>query len=135
MSSKYKRLKAMLLAGTISLTSLGLSGCGSKVKSQDSSSVTIISDSQEIGEEKEFGIGEHIISVIIETNICKNNHQFEYHEGYEPVGLSILSLDGNSYYGGVILYKNVVPVKCVCDIDGYTNFGTPILDEQIKTLK
>lgn len=86
---------------------------------------------------KEFGIGEHIISVPIEYDNRGANIQYKYHEGYEVVGTasSAHGKYANHYGGGVLLYKNIIPVKCTLDENGYTSFGIPYEKEQVKTLK
>lgn len=80
---------------------------------------------------REFDVGEHILSIPIENDISENNVQYEYHEGYEVVGIAISAYGKSfSYYaGGAILYKNVVPVRARCHEDGYVAFGEPIAKE------
>lgn len=86
---------------------------------------------------KEFDVGEHIISIPLEDDISEGNTQYEYHEGYEVVGITISAYGrfAPSYAGGAILYKNVVPIRAKIHEDGYTTFGEPIEKEQAKTLK
>lgn len=86
---------------------------------------------------KEFDIGEHIISVPIESDIRFNNSQYEYHEGYEVIGIatSAKGKSVNSFGGGVLLYKNTIPVRCTREDNGYTSFGIPYEKDQVKTLK
>lgn len=86
---------------------------------------------------KEFGVGEHIISVPIEEDNRYDNFQYDYHEGYEVVGVSSTSYGKyNGYYGGgVLLYKNITPVKCIRNDNGYTSFGIPIEKVKTKTLE
>lgn len=60
----------------------------------------------------EFDIGEHIIAVPLEGNVINQNTQYEYHEGYEVVGINLAAYGefSPSYTGGVIVYKNTMPV-------------------------
>lgn len=127
MKYKYKRLKAMLLAGTITVASSNLTGCGN----QNSGAVAITQNTT-----IHFDVGEHIISVPISTenDIRENNVQYEYHPGYEPIGISLNAwgLYHNYFDGGSIIYSNTEEVECSSnsiDKDGNyicTNFGTPI---------
>lgn len=86
---------------------------------------------------KEFDIGEHIISVPIEKDNRHTNIQYKYHEGYEVVGIASSARGKyvNHYSGGVLLYKNTIPVKCTRGDNGYTSFGIPYEKDQVKTLK
>lgn len=82
----------------------------------------------------DFDIGEHVISVPIEEDITTYNNQYECPEGYEVIGISV-STYGQSvghYDTGIILYKNVTPVRVSKSENGYVSFGTPIA--QIKGL-
>lgn len=88
------------------------------------------------GTAREFGIGEHILSVPINENISLDYYQYTYHEGYEVVGIATDDYaweHSDNYDGGVILYKNITPVRCVCGDNGYTSFGSPI--EKENTMK
>jgi len=84
---------------------------------------------------KEFGIGEHIISVPMNDNRSENL-QIEYREGYEIVGMASTAYGQHSdnYGGGVLLYVNTVPVKCTLDENGYTSFGIPLEISKTKSL-
>ena len=86
---------------------------------------------------KAFDVGEHIISVPIKKDVRDKNFQYEYHEGYEVVGIAATAQGRsfNGYGGGIVLYKNIVPVKCIHDDNGYTSFGIPFEVEKTKTLK
>ena len=83
----------------------------------------------------EFDIGEHIISVPISNDfdIRNENIQYEYHEGYELVGIATTAYGmlSNNFGGGALLYKNIVPVKCTFQGNGYTTFGVP--QEKVKS--
>lgn len=85
---------------------------------------------------KNFGIGEHIISVPIKEDNRHNKFQYDYHEGYEIVGMASCA-DGKyqHYNGGVLLYTNVTPVICIRNDNGYTSFGVPVEKTKTKTLK
>ena len=89
------------------------------------------------GNIKEFNVGEHIISIPIDEDNRSNNFQYEYHEGYEVVGIATTATGQytNIYGGGVLLYKNITPVKCTRGDNGYTSFGIPLEIEKTKTLK
>jgi len=87
-------------------------------------------------DKNEFNPGEHIISVPIDDAPYYGITQFEYHEGYEVVGMASSS-SGYFFDGGCVLYVNTVPVKCTLTKveDGkelYLSFGTPM--EETKTL-
>lgn len=86
-------------------------------------------------EPNEFNVGEHILSVPIKYCPMDEELQYEVPEGYDIAGIAI-STSGkySNYHGGAILYKNVVPVNCHLDDDGYTTFGKPIEKEKVKTL-
>lgn len=86
-------------------------------------------------EVKKFDVGEHIISVPIEEDNRSDNFQYEFHEGYEIIGMatSAFGRQANNFGGGVLLYKNIVPVRCNLNDDGYTTFGIVIEKEKIKT--
>ncbi|MBR3117052.1 MAG: hypothetical protein IKF36_04185 [Bacilli bacterium] len=129
MKDKYIRLKAMLLAGTFALTSTSLTGCEIESNSTESN--------QEIVSEMtttHFGIGQHIISVPIENDVRYSNVQYDYHPGYEPIGIALTAVGqyGNFYAGGGILYSNVEEVECVSvdNNEKYLEFGTPLHIEQ-----
>ncbi len=85
---------------------------------------------------KLFGIGEHIISVPIKIDNRANNQQYEYHEGYEVVGIATTAFGhlSNGFGGGVLLYKNITPVECTSGDDGYTTFGVPVEPEKLLQL-
>lgn len=86
---------------------------------------------------KEFGVGEHIISIPLTSDNSTDNIQYEYHEGYEVVGIATTSYGQrfNNFGGGVILYKNITPVKCNLADNGYTMFGIPFETEKTKIYK
>lgn len=129
MKDNYIRLKAMILAISIALTSTTLTGCSNKNSRIDSNPGIVIQEST-----KHFGIGEHIISVPIEDDIRFDNFQYDYHAGYEPIGISITAHGkyDNDFGGGAIIYSNIDEVECsssIRDKDGnylYLDFGTPI---------
>lgn len=131
MKNKYMRLKALLLAGTITLTSSTLSGCGS-IFDKDDEPIRI--------EEtvNNFNPGEHIISIPITDDIRKGNFQFPYYPGYEPIGISLSAYGKaqNQFGGGAIMYANTDEVECrayVQDQNGkplYLDFGTPMYEVQ-----
>ena len=129
MKNKYIRLKALLLAGTMFLSSSILTSC-----KEDTSNQTVISEEITTN----FDIGEHIISIPISKDIdIRNcNVQYDYHPGYEPIGISSSAYGkfDNNFGGGVILYKNIVPVQCYLEDDSYTTFGQPIQKEKVKVL-
>ncbi len=91
---------------------------------------------------KDFGIGEHIISVPIKD---PRNYTIQHigYDGYEAVGIAISSYGksdvlSNWYGGGAILYVNTEPVRCeISYYEGekgcYASFGTPIVLEDNKT--
>lgn len=134
MKDKYIKLKAMLLAGTIALTSAGLSGCSSKNNNNEDESIII----EDRGiETKLFGVGEHIISVPV-SNPIYNAMQYQYHEGYEVVGIATADFN-NTHAGACVLYVNKEPVTCtLTEIkDGkelYLSFGVPVEKEMTKSL-
>lgn len=82
---------------------------------------------------REFAEGEHIISMPIMNDISEENTQYEYHEGYEVVGITIAAYGRFSacYAGGAIIYKNIVPVRAKHQEDGYVTFGEPIEKEKV----
>lgn len=108
--------------------------CSTNLKDSDDNYVYLYFGTPKTLEEEkqiegEFGIGEHIISIPIscDNDNRKSEVQYEYHEGYEVVGMATSARGkfDNVFGGGVILYKNIVPVVCVLDENGYTTFGTP----------
>lgn len=150
MKNKYTRLKALLLAGTILLTSSSLAGCSKKnSKDKDSNtkedSAIIVQDST-----KYFDIGEHIISIPIDSDesshlvpihkVFSEVKQYEYHEGYKAVGIAV-SCHAYSYGGACIIYENEYPVEChstSIDENGnsiYKDFGRPIDFQREETTK
>lgn len=130
MKNKYIRLKAILLAGTIALTSPSLTACSNKDSETNSNQEIIAQDST-----MHFGVGEHIISVPIspKNDIRFNNVQYDYYPGYEPIGISITAhgMFDNDFGGGAIIYANIEEVDCssrLVDKNGnylYLDFGTP----------
>lgn len=124
MKDKYRQLRALLLAGTIAVSGVGLSGCSKE--NADVSQLPVIEESV-----KTFGIGEHILTVPIQQDIRKDVFQYEYIPGYEPVGISVSAYGTytNSYGGGSIVYQNTEEVRCYSDtVDAsgqylYLNFG------------
>ncbi len=124
MKDKYT---ALLLAGTIELSSFSFTGCMRNNNETDE----IIEELAMI-----FGVGEHIISVPIIEDNKNRNFQYDYRDGYEIVGVSSSSYGKYDLYGGeALLYKNITPVKCVRNENGYTSFGAPIEKEKTKTFK
>lgn len=129
MKDKYIRLKAILLAGTIALTSSSLTGCSNKDSENTLNQAIVVQDTT-----VHFGVGEHIISVPINEDNRFNNVQYEYHPGYEPIGISITAYSkyNNFFGGGAIIYANTEEVECsssLVDKDGnhlYVDFGTPM---------
>ncbi len=86
----------------------------------------------------EFNPGEHIISIPVGSPYSDIT-QYEYHEGYEVVGMTSSSL-AYSFYGAAVLYVNTVPVKCSLTKvedgkDKYLSFGIPMEIDETKTLK
>lgn len=136
MKKKHSRVKAALLAGTISVTSLGLTGC---YNHQDKNSQL---EEQATIDEKTicFGIGEHIISVPIEEDIRQNSYQYKFHDGYEPIGISLTAYGNgtNKFGGGTIIFSNIEEVECssrTTNDEGdylYLEFGTPINSKKIE---
>lgn len=88
-------------------------------------------------ESNEFNEGEHILTIPIKNDIRDKQTQIENHEGYEIVGIATGGYGklANNFYGGALLYKNTVPVKCHHEEDGYTSFGTPIEKAKSKILE
>lgn len=84
---------------------------------------------------RDFNTGEHVLSVPIEADVTDYNHQYDYHDGYEIIGISVSAYGRTfSYYAGeVVLYKNTVPVRVSKTGDDYASFGVPI--EKEKELK
>ena len=58
---------------------------------------------------KEFGIGEHIISVPINEDNRFEQFQYDYHEGYEVVGIatSAYGMYDNDFGGGGFYYIKI----------------------------
>lgn len=130
MKDKLIRLKALILAGTIMVSGVGLSGCSS-----EESNDTVIQQESVVHDIKNyFGIGEHIISVPISGNVKNGVVQHEYHPGYEPVGITMRAYGkiAGFFDGGSILYTNTSEVECnatSADRDGnilFNDFGTPV---------
>lgn len=135
------KLCTLSIIGVLAISTM--SGCGEKYYSDidnnhENISTEYYSD-QTFGEEtkKEFGVGEHIISVPIQNDVREKNTQYNYFEGYEVIGVDVETYGKytDKFAGGCILYMNINPVKCKItsyeDHDGlrkgfYTNFGTPI---------
>ena len=131
MKDKYIRLRAMLLASTIALSSTSLVGCSNKNNG--------IGLNQELVSEAvttHFGMGKHIISVPIseKNDIRFSKVQYDYYPGYEPIGISITAhgMSDNVFGGGTIIYSNVDEVECLSNLVDekgnylYLNFGTPV---------
>ena len=119
------------LAGLVMAT--GFSGCSEKPN------ITSVEEGKY--DDKLFNEGEHIISIPIEDPTSEII-QYDYHEGYKPVGISISAYGkGGYHYGhGYIMYSNEYPVKCqptFINSDSeellYTDFGTPIDFEKETT--
>lgn len=130
MKDYYTRLKAALLAGTIALSGVGLSGCGSNQNNAVAGG-PIIMERQTV---KTFLPGEHIISKPINADIRNAVYQYDYIPGYEPIGISVSGFGslGDTFGGTTIIYQNTDIVTCssnATDVDGqnlYLDFGTPI---------
>ncbi len=94
---------------------------------------------------KDFGVGEHIISIPMDEDLTQKRFQYPYYEGYEVIDISTISTSslyiGAYFDGACILYSNTVPVRCKVtnqDKDGnsiYAEFGTPINLDNGRTLK
>lgn len=93
---------------------------------------------------KDFGVGEHIISVPVKIDPTESNVQYIFGSSdcYEVVDISATSY-GRTYIfrGSCLLYVNKVPVRCTStsqDENGnnvYCDFGTPLTQDNIKVLK
>ena len=81
MKNKYIRLKALLLAGTMGLSSSILTSCKEDTGNQFVTSEEVTTT---------FDIGKHIISapILKDIDIRTCNVQYDYHPGYEPIGIS-----------------------------------------------
>ena len=128
-TERLKEILCIPITGLVMVASL--SGCAESKQEITS----YVSESNR----KIFGEGEHIISVPI-SDPTQETIQYEYHEGYKPVGITTDSYGeyakchGKSY----IVYTNEYPVNCypTYEIEGellYTDFGTPIDYERDKT--
>ena len=51
------------------------------------------------------------------------------------ITISAHGMFDNDFGGGVLLYKNITPVKFDRVDNGYTSFGIPLKIEKTKTLK
>lgn len=137
MKNKYIRLKAMILAGTIALSSASLTSCSPKRYNSGNELITI-ENSQDF-EKKVFNIGEHIISVPINEPVYEVK-QYNYHEGYKVVGIAT-SCYAYNFDGACIIFENEYPVECYStstDKNGnhtYENFGHPINFHREETNK
>lgn len=87
------------------------------------------------GSVREFASGEHVLSVPIDQDITEYNYQYEHHDGYEVIGISVASYGRafGFFDSAVVLYKNTVPVRVSKNNDCYASFGTPV--EPTKTLQ
>ena len=87
---------------------------------------------------KEFHAGEHIISVPID-NPTQETNQYEYHEGYEVVGIATANYE-YEFGGACILYVNTKNVTCTLtktedNVELYLDFGAPTEKTNSKKLK
>lgn len=86
---------------------------------------------------KEFGVGEHIISIPMTKDNRYNNFYYENHDGYKIVGVEGSEINGvwysHHFTGGVVLYVNTVPVRCVPGDNGYNLFGVPYEPDVART--
>lgn len=129
MKEKYIRLKALAFAGVMAATCVGITGCKNKSTSDTSSQAIVIEKST-----KEFGVGEHIVSIPITDDIRLKTVQHEFHPGYEPVGISLTAYGRytNTFGGGAIMFANTEEVECTSYSLGsdnnyiYSDFGTPV---------
>lgn len=131
MKDNLIRLKALILAGTIMVSGVSLSGCSGEKKDEEPTvqqEVTIQNFTEC------FGIGEHTISVPITSSVKNEVVQHEFHPGYEPVGITMRAYGKitDFFDGGSILYSNTSEVECNAtdvDRDGtivFNEFGTPV---------
>ncbi len=126
MKDKYTRLKALLLAGTIALGGVSLTGCA-----QYDGNEKIVKMAEDEDQVKTtLGVGEHIVAVPIK-NPARDIRQYNYHPGYKPVGISTNDY-GYAFGYAHLVYENEYPVECCStgkDKNGdylYQDFGTPI---------
>ena len=116
-----KRLKAILLAALAAITIVLCSSC-SKDKNK-------IDDVKRIVSVKKVKMDtyEHTLSVPVKTDNTNNTIQYEYHDGYEVVGITSAAYGRytDSYYGGSIIYVNDEPVICKNSGSNNLDFGTP----------
>lgn len=129
-TENLKRMVCVPLVGLVMATSVV--GCDGEPKIEE-----IVS--YENYDDKLFAAGEHIISIPIDDP-RKENKQYDYHEGYKPIGISTSGYGEFSYqYGkGKILFMNEYPVKCNPTYKKgeellYTDFGMPVEYEKEKT--
>ena len=128
-----KRIKAALLAAFIALT---LSSCSKKHYTEED---RLRIESSEEYNRKEYGAGEHIVSIDI-NNRTKGNKQYDYHKGYRVAGLA-MHYDSHIPYDIALVYENDYPVECKgSSLDDYGNiiyadFGEPIGYEEKEEIK
>ncbi len=129
-TENLKKLVCVPLVGLIMATSL--TGCDDEPKIEE-----IVS--YEDYDDKIFDAGEHIISIPIDDP-TQENMQYDYHEGYKPIGISTSAYGRYTYnYGkGKLLFVNEYPVKCTPTYkkgEGllYTDFGKPVEYERETT--
>lgn len=85
----------------------------------------------------DFAKGTHILSVPI-NDPTEYNVQYDFHEGYEPIGIATAAYGQgeDNFSGGCILYVNSEDVTCKKeDNNEYTKFGTPIEKAKVKVKK
>lgn len=128
-TENLKRIICIPVVGIIMATSF--SGCSEKPQ------IVTVEDGEY--DDKIFNEGEHIISVEIDDP-TKERLQYEYHEGYRPVGISTEAHGQYGYNFGKahMLYVNEYLVKCrpTYKQDSelmYTDFGAPLEYEREKT--
>lgn len=78
----------------------------------------------------EYLPGEHVISIPLDS--YQEDLQFEYYDGYEPVGISTTAYGKDSYHpgGGCILYTNTEKVEK--EKNNNKIFGNPIEEQKTK---
>lgn len=104
-----KKMKLTLLCTSI-IVAVPLTCCGEELPK-----MKIVEETQTTT----FDTNEHIVSVPSKKDSLKQNVQYDYHEGYIPVGISISQTScafSPLYDGEVIVYKNIESVECTSKI-------------------